>query len=126
MKRKKTKSNHEKYKKLSFHSFYRNLEKKKKKEEKERETYLDMLSSTLNLPSDILTGAPIITIIGKGEISVENYKRIIEYTDKKIRILTSIGIILIQGNHLKISYFANEEMKITGRFHSMEYKSMYE
>lgn len=126
MKRKKIKSNHEKHKKLSFHSFYRNLKNKKKKEEKERESYLNMLSSTLNLPSDILAGSPIITIIGKGEVSIENYKRIIEYTNKKIRILTNIGIILIEGNHLKISYFANDEMKITGRFHSMEYKSIYD
>lgn len=89
--RDKFKSNHEKNKNKSFGPFYKKIGKKRKEEDKERESYLNMLSSTLNLPSDILTGAPIITIIGKNEISIENYKRIIEYTSTNIKILTSVG-----------------------------------
>lgn len=119
--KKKLKTEHDKNKKKSFDLFYKKISKKKKKEDKERESYLNMLSSTLNLPSDILTGAPIITIIGKSEISVENYKRIIEYNNNNIKILTSVGNIVIFGKNLKISYFGNNEMKINGRFKQVQY-----
>lgn len=119
--RKKNNSNHDENKKKSFGPLYKKLKKKEKLEDKERESYLNMLSSTLNLPSDILTGAPIITLIGKNEISVENYKRIIEYTNINIKILTNVGSVLIEGKDLKILYFAGDEMKITGRFSKIQY-----
>lgn len=119
--KKKKQSNHEKNKKSNFTSFYRDLKKKEKEDDKDRETYLNMLSNTLNLPSDILAGAPIITIIGKNEVSIENYKRIIEYTNNNIEILTNVGRVWFQGKNLKISYFMKDEMKITGRLESIEY-----
>ncbi len=118
---KKHKSNHEENKKSFFGSFYKTLKKKEKTEDKERESYLNMLSSTLNLPSDILTGAPIITLIGTNEISVENYKRIIEYTKNNIKILTNVGIVSFGGKNLKILYFGNDEIKISGRFNQIQY-----
>lgn len=118
------KSNHEKYKKKYFRSFYNKIKKKEKHEEKERETYLNILSSTLNIPSDILSGAPIITIIGRNEISIENYRRIIEYTNKNIKVLTSIGNILIEGKDIKISYFGKDEMKIAGKFELIKYSEV--
>lgn len=124
--KKKIKSNHEKYKKESFRPFYKKLDKDRKREKKERVSYLEALSNTLNLPSDILAGSPIITVIGRNEISVENYKRIIEYTDKSIKIQTNIGSVWIQGKYLKISYFANDEMKITGKFHSIHFGTINE
>ncbi len=118
------KSKHEKYKKKYFNSFYNKIKKKEKKEEKERESYLNILSSTLNLPSDILTGDPIITIIGRNEISIENYRRIIEYTNKNIKILTNIGSISIQGKDIRISYFGKDEMKIAGRFELIKHNGV--
>lgn len=118
------KSKHEKYKKKYFNSFYNKIKKREKREEKERESYLNILSSTLNLPSDILTGDPIITIIGRNEISIENYRRIIEYTSKNIKILTNIGSISIQGKNIKISYFGKDEMKIAGRFELIKHNGV--
>lgn len=124
--KKKFKSEHDKNKKTFFGPFYKKLKDIEKEEDKERESYLNRLSSTLNIPSDILTGAPIITLIGKSEISVENYKRIIEYTNNNIKIQTSIGSITIQGNDLKIVYFGNDEMKINGRFNLISYGNITE
>ena len=118
------KSKHEKYKKKYFNSFYNKIKKREKREEKERESYLNILSSTLNLPSDILTGDPIITIIGRNEISIENYRRIIEYTSKNIKILTNIGSISIQGKDIKISYFGKDEMKIAGKFELIKHNGV--
>lgn len=118
------KSKHEKYKKKYFNSFYNKIKKKEKRAEKERETYLNILSSTLNIPSDILTGDPIITIIGRSEISIENYRRIIEYTNNNVKILTNIGSISIQGRDMKISYLGKDEMKIAGKFELIKHNGV--
>ncbi len=118
---KKFKSSHNKFKEKSNKELYNHINKAKKKEKAERATYLEIISDSLKLPSDVLVGAPIITAFGKNEICIENYKSILEYNDNFIKILSKIGSILIEGKNLKISYFTNDEMKITGLVHSINY-----
>lgn len=120
---KKMKSHHKKFKEISNKDLYTKLEKDKKKEEAERITYLERISNSLRLPSDLLAGAPIITVIGKNEICVENYKGILEYSNTYIKILTKIGRVQIEGKKLCIEYFTKEEMKITGIIHKLDYSN---
>ncbi len=120
---KKIKSNHKKFKEKSNKELYNHINKTKKKEETERATYLEILSSQLKLPSDMLAGAPIVSVLGRSEVCVENYKGILEYNNSLIKILTKIGRIHIEGKNLNISYFTNEEMKITGMIHNIHYVS---
>lgn len=118
---KKVKSSHKKFKQKSNKELYEYFNKKKKKEDAERASYLEMLSSQLKLPSDMLAGAPIVTAIGRNEVCIENYKGILEYNSALIKILTKIGSIHIEGKNLNISYFTNEEMKITGMIYNINY-----
>ena len=118
---KKVRSNHKKFKQNSNKELYNYINKKKKKEETERTTYLEILSSQLKLPSDMLAGAPIVTALGRNEVCIENYKGILEYNSALIKILTKIGSIHIEGKNLNISYFTNDEMKITGMIFSINY-----
>lgn len=74
-----------------------------------------------SLPKEILSGLPVITITGKQELVIENYQGIIEYTDSIIRIKTKTGKVTIYGNHLKIIYYTNDEMLITGIVGKIEY-----
>ena len=53
--------------------------------------------------------------------ALKNYRGIIEYTDTLIRVQTRAGQIRIQGKRLRIQYYTNDEMKITGRITSIEY-----
>lgn len=117
------KSHHKKFKEKSNKEIYGQLERDKKKENKERMTYLETISAKLKLPSDLLAGAPIITAIGRNEICIENYKGILEYNHSYIKILTKIGRIKIEGKNLSIAYFTNDEMKITGIIHTIDYIS---
>ena len=118
---KKLKSNHKKFKQKSNKELYDHFDKKKKKEDAERATYLEILSSQLKLPSDMLAGAPIVTALGRNEVCIENYKGILEYNSALIKVLTKIGSIHIEGKNLNISYFTNDEMKITGMIHAINY-----
>ncbi|MDF2952446.1 MAG: hypothetical protein K0S18_2029 [Anaerocolumna sp.] len=119
--RKKIKTNHEKFKKNSNKELYDYIEAAKKQEKKDRQTYLEALSDQLRLPSDMLAGAPIITAIGRNELYLENYKGIIEYNENIIRVLTGIGKVQIEGKNLNIDFFTNDEMKITGIIHNIQY-----
>lgn len=119
---KKVKSNHKKFKKEVAHDIYRQFPKNlKKRDEKERESYLETLSNNLKISSDIIAGAPILTVTGKKQISLENYKGIIEYTGNLIRIQTKTGKIHIEGRDLNIDYFTDEEMKVSGIIQMIQY-----
>ena len=67
------------------------------------------------MPKDVVLGASVVTVIGNGEISIENYRGILEYTGELIRVQTKKGQIQVHGKGLQIEYYLNDEMKITGR-----------
>ena len=116
------KSSHEQFKKDAKNTLYKDFKKKKKTNSTDRQTYLENLSNHLHLPADILAGAPIITATGRNEISVENYKGIIEFNGNLVRIQTKICRICIEGKHLNILYFNEDEMKITGYIQAIYYQ----
>ena len=88
----------------------------------EKKTFINRTADAANMPKDVVLGVPILTMTGQNEVSVENYRGIIEYTDLLIRIQTKIGQIKIIGKSLQIDYYTNDEMKITGRITSIEYR----
>ena len=76
----------------------------------------------LELPKDFLLGEAIVTVTGRKELLIENYKGILIYEDSFIKIQTKNGRILITGKNLTIQYYTNEEMKITGFFEQISYE----
>ena len=93
----------------------------KRKNEKEKGSFKRLLADVTNMPKDVVLGAPIVTITGQLEMSVENYRGIIEYTELLIRIKTKVGQLKIIGKGLQIEYYTNDEMKVKGRIVSVEY-----
>ena len=79
------------------------------------------ISELSELPKDVALGIPMLTMIGQMEMIIENYRGIIEYTDILVRIHTKDGQIKVVGNSLKVDYYTNDEMKITGCIVSVEY-----
>ena len=79
------------------------------------------ISELSELPKDVVLGIPMLTMIGQMELIIENYRGIIEYTDILVRIHTKDGQIKVVGTSLKVDYYTNDEMKITGCIVSVEY-----
>ena len=79
------------------------------------------IAEKLNIPQDISDGLPIVTVTGKNEIYVENYKGIIEYGKCCIKIQTKVCRITFLGKNLEIVYYTNVDMKITGEIESVCY-----
>lgn len=118
---KKLKSRHNKFKKEAKNTLYKGLDTKKRKIEP-RLSCLEEISDHLNLPADILAGAPIITATGRNQICLENYKGIIEYNDSLVKVQSKACKICIEGQELNILYFTEDEMKITGFIKAIYYQ----
>ena len=73
------------------------------------------------IPKDVALGSATITITGESEISIENHKGILEYTDSIIRVRTKSGKISIKGFHLLVDSYSNDEMIIKGNIESVEF-----
>lgn len=78
---------------------------------------------TLELPKDLMYGAVLVSLTGRQEVLVENYRGILEYNQKHISLQTKTCRLVIQGKNLHISYYTNEEMKITGMIDSVLYEN---
>lgn len=74
------------------------------------------LAGSLQIPRDLSSREPILTFTGKGELCVENYRKILEYNQHFICIETKTYRFSVEGRDLKIQYYTSEEMKIIGCF----------
>lgn len=79
------------------------------------------IAEKLNIPEDISNGLPIVTVMGKCEVYVENYKGIIVYEKNCIKIQTKNCRITFTGKNLEIVYYTNVDMKITGELETVSY-----
>ncbi len=115
------KSSHNEFKKKAKNTLYQGFQKKKKPKERDL-NYMEEVSSRLGLPADVLAGAPIITATGRNELSVENYKGIIEYNGNVIKVQTKLCRVCIEGKNLNILYFTEDEMRVTGYIRAIYYQ----
>jgi len=79
------------------------------------------LTDMLELPKEVILNLPLISIIGSEEISIENYKGIVEYTSERIRINTSCGVLKIEGRNMILKQITSENMLIKGNILKFEY-----
>ena len=78
------------------------------------------LDKILEIPEEIYTNTPKITITGFNEMILENYKGILEYEEFFASISTYIGIININGYNINLEKMTNDDIKITGKIESVE------
>ena len=81
----------------------------------------EQMTDLLSLPKEIILNLPQVILTGTNEVSVENYKNIIEYTETKIRINTTSGILLILGHGLALKQITAEYITVVGEVVTVEY-----
>ena len=74
----------------------------------------------LELPQEVCTNMPKITITGFDEMIIENFKGILEYEEFFVRINTYIGIVSVNGFNLNLENMTNDDIKVTGQIESVE------
>ena len=78
------------------------------------------LDKLLEIPEEVYSNVPKITIVGFNEIVLENYKGILEYEEFFASISTNIGVININGYNINLEKMTNDDIKITGKIESIE------
>ncbi len=84
------------------------------------------IEKILEIPQEVYSDVPKITITGFDEMLIENFKAILEYEEFYIRISTYIGIININGYNLKLENMTNDDIKIKGKIESFEIERLIE
>lgn len=74
----------------------------------------------LEIPRELTTEDPKITIVGFNEMLIENYKGVLEYEDYFVRINTHIGILDINGFNLNLNQISSDDIIITGKIASIQ------
>ena len=87
---------------------------------KKRKNKFSKIDRLLEMPEEVYTDTPKITITGFNEMIIENFKGILEYEDYYIRINTSLGIININGFELKLENMTNDDIKVKGKIESID------
>ena len=87
----------------------------------QKEMFMDKVISRLNIPEDILSGAEIMTMVGKRNLVIENYVKVVECETDRIVIKTKRNNLSIKGKKLKIEYLYDVELRISGIIDSINY-----
>lgn len=72
------------------------------------------LERLLELPVEVTTNIPKITLIGFDQLMIENYMGVIEYEEYLVKINSSIGIIIIEGNKMNLNQINENDVLISG------------
>ena len=81
------------------------------------------VSKFLEIPREVISNIPKITITGFDEIMIENFKEIIEYEDYIARISTAAGNININGFNLKLNQMTDNDILVSGKIESLDFEN---
>ena len=90
---------------------------------KQRKKRMDKM---LEIPKEVYSNIPKLSLTGFEEMVIENYKGILEYEEFFVRISTHIGIININGYNLNLETMTNDDIKVTGKIESIEIERLVE
>jgi len=78
------------------------------------------IEEILEMPKELYSNQPKISITGFEEIIIENYKGILEYEDYFVRVNTYIGAININGLNLRMEKMTEDDLRIIGKIESVD------
>lgn len=91
---------------------------------KRKNKRISKINNMFELPQEIVTDKPKITIVGFEELLIENYKAILEYEDFYIKINTYIGAININGFNLRLKEMTGDDIMVLGKIDSLDFESI--
>lgn len=80
------------------------------------------VSKFLEIPREVISNVPKITITGFDEILIENFKGILEYEDFFARISTNLGNININGFNLKLNQMTDDDILVSGKIENIDFE----
>lgn len=75
----------------------------------------------LDIPDDIIMDTVRVTMVGRGELLVENHSGIIEYTSELLRVKVSDGELSVSGTGLSLAVIEKEQVRVAGTVSAVRY-----
>lgn len=94
------------------------MKKENLPDEQSKTTLREKVADAVDFSKEIILDAVLISCIGNRELTIENYKGILEYSDTCIRINANPGVVKITGNNIEIKNISKELLYITGKIKS--------
>lgn len=95
-----------------------------RKVSKKNKSVQSRINRLLEMPQEISSNLPKITVLGFKQMLIENYKGILEYQDFYIRISTYIGILNINGYELYLEEMTSDDLLVTGKIESIDFETI--
>ena len=87
---------------------------------KKNKKNISRIDRLLEIPQEIYSNVPKITITGFNEMIIENFNGIFEFVDYYIILNTSLGIINVNGYELRLENMTNDDIKVTGKIEKFD------
>lgn len=79
------------------------------------------IGAMLDIPDDIIMDTVRVTMVGRGELLVENHSGIIEYTGELLRVKVSDGELCVSGTGLSLAVIEKEQVRVAGTVSAVRY-----
>jgi len=79
-----------------------------------------------DIPEEIVSDIPKVTIVGFNRMLIENYKCVLEYQDFFIRMKMKNGLININGTNLEMNEMTKDDVVITGNIENIDFEKYKE
>lgn len=86
---------------------------------------MNKFDKIFEIPEELVSDIPKVTILGFDRVLIENYKCILEYQDFFIRIKMKTGLINIEGIELQMNEMTKDDLIITGSIDSVDFEKNY-
>lgn len=88
---------------------------------RKKEPKSSKIARALDLPLDVICDIPKTEIMGNREVSIENFRGVLDYNENSIKINTTVGIIKIDGDELFIDSITDEGAFVKGHIIRLEF-----
>jgi sporulation protein YqfC len=87
----------------------------------EKRDLRDRVASLFELPGDVMANRSRLTLIGAGELLVENHRGVHEYTAERIVLAVPEGKVAIGGERLTIGSIAPDQVTVHGSIRTIQF-----
>lgn len=82
-----------------------------------------LMTEILELPKDLVLDLPRMTLVGNVQLTLENHRGVILYTDTHIRVAVARGEIVVAGKKLTLRSILSDEIIVDGTISNVSYIS---
>jgi len=78
-------------------------------------------TEVLGLPADAVFDLPRLTVVGLGELSVQNHRGLKAFDAERAVVATGAGDVVVEGEDLRVDAVREGEVRVRGRLRAIRF-----